>query len=124
MSEQNGKVTLRNSRINEIYQELNKIPVLKDQGEMVYALGRNINILRAFVDEIEDARKKLFAEHFGSMGENVQAGDPRLPKFSAAFQGVLDSKVELEPYKFPSASLKKADLSPSSFAAALVLIEP
>lgn len=121
---ENGKVTLRNSRINEIHLELKQIPVLKDQGEMVYALGRNINILRKFVDETEDARKKLLAEHFGSTGENVLDGDPRLPKFRAAFQDILDLKIELEPYKFPSASLKKADLSPSAFAAALALIEP
>lgn len=124
MSEINGAITLRNGRINEIHQELKTIPILKDQGKMVYALGRNINILRAFVDETESARKKLLTEHFGSVGEFVKPEDPRLPGYSKAFQEVLDTKVELTPFKFPVADLEKAELSPSSCAAVLALIEP
>lgn len=124
MSETNGTISLRNSRIGELHQELKAIPIIKDQGEMVYAIGRNINILRKLVDELEDRRKELFAAHFGSAGEVVREGDPRIPGYNTAFKDMQDMKVELTPHKFEVANLKKADLSPSSFAAALVLIEP
>lgn len=122
MNDTNGKVTLRNSRINEIYAELKKIPILKDHGKMVYALGRNINILQEFVDEIEDKRKVLVQAHLGDT--TPQNGDPRLMKLNSAFQEVLDMKIELTPFKFPVTDLEKAELSPSSCAAVLALIEP
>lgn len=117
----NGKVTLRNSRIQEIHRELKAIPILKDHGKMVYALGRNINILQVFVDEIEDKRKVLVQAHLGDT--TPQNGDPRLMKLNNAFQEVLDMKIEIEPFKFPVTDLEKAELSPTSCAAVLALIE-
>lgn len=121
MSEEAKPIQLRNSRVIEIYNELSKIPILKDVPKMVHLLGRNMNILRGLIDEMEDTRKKLKPE---TNGKVLADTDPEMQEFIRKWQEVLDMKVDVTPARFPVSDLDKVDLSPASCAAILKLIEP
>jgi len=85
--------------VQELLGAINQIGKLKSAPKAVYGLARNFARLRSLMKPVEEARKTIWADHFGEDGE-IKPGDERVPAFQKEFNEVLEEEVEFEPYTF------------------------
>lgn len=94
---------ITNKCLIETTNAISLIGELKNSPKAIFALAKNLNRLKALVEDVEETRKKLYKENFGEIvfeSEKDTKNHKNFGVFEKQYNEILNLEIEYTPFVF------------------------